>query len=235
MSHLENYYKKDGTDQTWPASGVMTAFSDYTARMNEMEPRFQADFFPFQAAYSPNNPGDGNWSNTAIGFGYSNGAARSVKFYYKAGSRKWFEFPLFRLASAYLSAAEAYNEMGGHVADALLKLNKIHQRAGLPAITETDQIRLRGIIQREWAIEFHDENYRLHDIKHWKLPNIGNGIIGGPIRGFGYNNNATVLAAGNTNYTTRVVYQGFWAPKQYLNPFPQDEMNKGYLIQNPGY
>ncbi len=232
-SHLEDYYKQDGTNQTWPGIGAVTSFSDYTAKMNAMEARFKADFMPFQMD-AWNNPGNSNWSNTSIGLGYGKGAARSVKFYYKAGSRKWFEFPIFRLASAYLSAAEAYNEMG-QPGNALPKLNKIHQRAGLPAVTETDQVKLRTIIQREWAVEFFNENYRLHDMKHWKLANIGNGIIGGPIRGFAYNDNTSVKSTGNTNYNDLVMYQGFWAPKEYLNPFPQDEMNKGYLIQNPGY
>ncbi|RYZ29109.1 MAG: RagB/SusD family nutrient uptake outer membrane protein, partial [Sphingobacteriales bacterium] len=110
-SHLINYYKQDGTEQTWPAQNVMTPFSDYLARMNEMEPRFKADFKPYQMA-AWNNPGDNNWNATSVGLGYSNGAATSVKFYYKAGTRRWFEFPVFRLAAAYLSAAEAYNEMG---------------------------------------------------------------------------------------------------------------------------
>lgn len=232
-SHLEDYYKQDGSNQTWPGVGAVTAFSDYTAKMNTMEARYKADFIPFQMD-SWNNAGNSNWNNTSIGLGYGYGVARSVKFYYKAGSRKWFEFPIFRLASAYLSAAEAYNEMG-QSGNALIKLNKIHQRAGLPAVTITDQVSLRSIIQREWAVEFFNENYRLHDIKHWKLPNIGNGIIGGPVRGFRYNDNTSVKSTGNTNYNDAVIYQGFWAPKEYLNPFPQSEINKGYLIQNPGY
>lgn len=232
-SHLEDYYKQDGSNQLWPGIGAITSFSDYTSKMNAMEARFKADFMPFQMD-AWNNAGNSNWNNTSIGLGYGKGAARSVKFYYKAGSRKWFEFPIFRLASAYLSAAEAYNEMG-QSGNALTKLNKIHQRAGLPAITETDQTKLRLIIQREWSVEFFNENYRLHDIKHWKLANIGNGIIGGPIRGFGYNDNTSVKSTGNNNYNDLVMYQGFWAPKQFLNPFPQDEINKGYLIQNPGY
>jgi len=232
-NYLQYYYQADGTDQTWPAVGAVTAFSDYTARMNQMEPRFRVCFQPWQMdAWS--NPGDANWTNASTFGGQGFGCARVTKFYYKASGRAWFEFPIFRLAAAYLSAAEAYNEMG-QSQDALTKLNKIHQRAGLPAVTVTDQATLRTIIQREWAVEFFDENYRYHDIKHWKLSNIGNGIIGGAIRTFAFNNGGSVLLTGNTNYNDNVLYQAFWAPKQYLNPFPQTEINKGYLIQNPGY
>jgi hypothetical protein len=79
------------------------------------------------------------------------------------------------------------------------------------------------------------ENTRLYDLKHWKHPDIGKGIIGGDIRSFAFNDLTNVKLTGNTNYTNRVVYVGYWAPSQFLNPFPQSEVNKGYLVQNPGY
>jgi hypothetical protein len=233
-NQLENYYKTDGADQTWPAVNATATFSDYTTRMNQMEARFRSTFQPWEMD-AWNNPGDANWKNAStFGNGPGFGCARVVKFYAKAGGRAWFEFPIFRLAAAYLSAAEAWNE-AGQTTKALDRLNKVHQRAGLPAVTETDQTKLRAIIQREWAVEFFDENYRLHDIKHWKLPNIGSGIIGGPIRSMAFNSGAGVKLTGNTNYTDKVIYTAIWSPKQYLNPFPQTEINKGYLVQNPGY
>lgn len=232
-NHLENFYKADGTNQTWPGINAKTPFADYLNRMNEMEARFKASFMPFQMN-AWNNPGDANWNNTNVANGPGYGVARSVKFYYKAGSRRWFEFPIFRLAAAYLSAAEAYNEIG-QTQKALERLNVVHQRAGLPAVTITDKDQLRAIIQREWAVEFHNENYRLQDVKHWKLPNIGNGILGGEIRGFGYNDNTSVKSTGNSNYNDRVIYTAYWSPKLFLTPFPQNEINKGIIVQNPGY
>jgi starch-binding outer membrane protein, SusD/RagB family len=117
----------------------------------------------------------------------------------------------------------------------LARLNVIRLRAGLPAVTETDQTKLRAIIQREWSIEMFDENYRLHDVKHWKLANIANGVLGGAIRLFAFNDGGGVKQTGNSNYNDKIIYQAFWSPRQYLNPFPQGEMNKGYLIQNPGF
>lgn len=233
---LENYAKNDGTDQIWPSTTIPLSFTDYTTKMNQMEARFKASFWAY-GINAWNNPNDNNWSNSTLfktGWSTQNGCAQSVKFWYKAGTRSWFEFPIFRLAAYYLSAAEAYNEMG-QPAKALPKLNVIRKRAGLPDIVETDQAKLRAIIQREWAVEFFDENYRLHDVKHWKLDKIGNGIIGGPMRIFAYNNLSCIQLTGNTNYQDYVYYQGFWAPRQYLNPFPQTEVNKGTVIQNPGY
>lgn len=229
---LENYYKQDGTSQVWPVAGTSTPFNDYTTRMNQMEMRFKASFMPYEMN-AWNNPNDANWVNANVPVGNAFGCARTVKFYYKAGTRRWFEFPVFRLAAAYLSAAEAYNE-SGNATQALVRLNKIHQRAGLPAVTVTDQAQLRAIIQREWAVEFFDENYRLHDVKHWKLPNI-NSILGGSCRAFIFNNNTGVKTTANTNYTDGSAYQVFWASRMYLNPIPQTEVNKGILIQNPGY
>lgn len=230
-NYLEFYYKADGTNQVWPTSS--TAFSDYLTRIQDMEPRFKASFKAWEID-TWNNPNDDYWSNKTLFQWQSNVCAFPVKFYYKAGTRGWFEFPIFRLAALYLNAAEAYNEMG-QPAEALAKLNVIHQRAGLPAVTETDQATLRKIIQREWAVEFFDENYWLHDIKHWKRSDIGNGLIGGGIRTLKFNTQTGGKQTGNTDYEDGVLYQGFWAPRQYLNPFPQTEINKGTLIQNPGY
>ncbi|MGN6421248.1 MAG: RagB/SusD family nutrient uptake outer membrane protein [Pseudobacter sp.] len=233
-SMLENYYKADGTNQTWPGIGQTEPFSSYTTKFLDMEPRLQADWngWEMQAA---NNPGDPNWHMTAHYKDVNHfGAGQPTKFWYLAGSRQWFDFPIFRLAAYYLSSAEAYNEKG-QPSLALNRLNKIHERAGLPPVTETDQAKLRAIIHREWAIEFIQEKYRFNDLKHWKDPNINNGIIGGPIRFLAFNNGGDALPTGNTNFTTIVRYDGFWHPRQFLNPFPQGEVNKGYLIQNPGY
>ena len=122
---LENYYKADGSNQSWP-SGQANAqpFSVFQTKMNEMEPRFLADNMP-HTMNAKNNAGNNTWfynaRNTGDNFGKGGnrgpsgrgrGAAISIKFYYKAGSRNWFEFPLFRMTEFYLSLAEAYNETG---------------------------------------------------------------------------------------------------------------------------
>lgn len=233
-SMLENYYKADGTNQSWPKLGEHEPFAEYLTKFKEMEPRLQADFngWEMQAA---NNPGDSFWHmNEHFKDVNHFGAGQPTKFYYMASRREWFDFPIFRLAAYYLSSAEAYNELG-MPSEALKRLNVVHQRAGLPAVTETNATKLREIIKREWAVEFIQEKYRFNDLKHWKEPNIDKGIIGGPIRFLGFNNGGDALPSGNANYTNTVRYNGFWHPRQFLNPFPQNEVNKGYLIQNPGY
>lgn len=247
---ITNYYQTDGTDQNWPQAGAAARpGSEYLAKIAKMEPRFFADNLGpgFSAA---NNLGDNLWSVNAWNRGlanssvypnasYGKGDATSTKFYYKAGSRVWFEFPLFRLAETYLNLAEAYNEVG-NTAKALQNLNMVHNRAGLPSIDESNQAKLRAIIQREWAIEYYNENHRYYDVKHWKLSGIDNGIIGGPVREFqftlsGLSNTNLASTIASVNYYDAVVYQAYWAPKMFLEPFPQSEVNKLIIIQNPGY
>lgn len=233
-SMLENYYKADGTDQTWPGIGQTAPFSEYISKFKEMEPRMRADFNGWEMQ-ADNNPGDPSWHMNQHYKDINHfGAGQPTKFYYKAGRREWFDFPIFRLAAYYLSSAEAYNEMG-QTTEALKSLNVVHQRAGLPAVTESNKEKLRSIIQREWAIEFIQEKYRFNDLKHWKYDNIDKGIVGGEIRFLAFNNGGDALPAENKNYGNTVRYNGFWHTRQFLNPFPQSEVNKGYLIQNPGY
>lgn len=255
---LKYYYNADGTDpaQSWPEAGdaAPRPASDYIARTKALEPRFHDDQLGpgFDPSYMSPNPGDAKWNVNgwdAGDFGLTNhsapfpggsygfGCCYSIKFYYHAGSRLWFEIPLFRLAETYLSLAEAYNEVG-NTAKALENLNIIHNRAGLPSITVTDQTQLRTIIQREWAIEFFNEGQRLFQVKHWNLANISTEVLGGPVKEFqfkvtGAPNNS--LAANLVNYWNAVTYTKFWSPRMFLDAIPQSEINKGIAVQNPGY
>ena len=232
--YLNQYKTASGSDQAWPSSGNYP-YSDYQAKMNNMEARFKASFYAF-GIDAWNNPNDNNWKSTSL-FGdvYNQAIAASTKFYYKAGSRTWFEFPLFRLAANYLALAESYNE-SGDASNALTYLNIIRTRAGLPAETEINQVKLRAIIIREWAVEMFLEQVWLQSEKHWKLPNISTEIIGGPVKTFKLNyNSSTGLASDFNSYDVIVAYNGYWNDRQFLNPFPQNEVNKGGIIQNPGY
>jgi hypothetical protein len=239
---LVNYYRADGTDQVWP-SGAANAlpYSDYYTKMEAMEPRFKADNYA-HGIDSWNNPGDNAWAyaNCSQGQdhnGEGKGDAQSTKYYYLAGSRTWFEYPLFRMAEFYLNLAEAYNETGNST-KALADLNIVHNRAGLPSITETDQTKLRKLIQREWAVEFYNENHRYFDVKHWKL-DVGNGIAAGQMTEFqftfvpGQTNDR--IAANLATYYDQPTYVAYWNPKMFLEPIPQTEIDKGILVQNPGY
>ena len=257
-NHLENYWAADGTEMSWPAIGdaMPRNGSDWVANVMRIEPRAKADI-KFGGHDAANNPGDYYWQNAGWNRGgyaadkgkgdvfpnaidENKGCGERTKFYYHAGRRTWFEPPLFRLAETYLYLAEAYNEYGNS-AKALENLNKVHNRAGLPSITETDQAKLRAIIQREDAVEFFQENHRYWDVKHWKRADIADGLCGGEMRMLQFNikNDASVVwpyAAKNVEtYWDAVAYNSYWSDAMFLEPFPQTEINKGTLIQNPGY
>ena len=258
-NHLENYWAADGSEMSWPKVGDTAPRSgaDWIANVAKIEPRALADI-KFGGHDSANNPGDYYWQN--IGWnrgGYSadkgkgdvfpnaidenKGCGERTKFYWHAGSRTWFEPPLFRLAETYLYLAEAYNEYG-NASKALENLNKVHNRAGLPSITETDQAKLRAIIQRECAVElFQEGGHRYYDVKHWKRADIGNGLCGGPMRMLQFNIQNTdeatwpYAAKWIETYWDAVAYNAFWTDAMFLEPFPQTEVNKGTITQNPGY
>ncbi len=238
---LTQYRKEDGTEQTWTVEPA--PYSQYWTKMQEMEPRYKVSAIAAgQQAW--NNPGSQRWAPAVLanasnwdGSRGTEGCGRRAKFWYMAGTRNWFEFPLYRLAEVYLNLAEAYNELG-NAPEALKYLNVIHERAGFTAITETDQNNLRKIIQREWAVEFYEEGHQYFDMKHWKHEDIGNGIIGGPKLGFLFTYVGSGVggsASDYITYRTQVLYNGFWGQSQYLEPIPIREVNIGIIKQNPGY
>lgn len=240
---LRIYYKADGTDQNWPKVGdAARPYTDYNTRMQQMEPRFKADNYA-HGIDAWNNLGNSVWSYDNINSGVNisgsgKGDAQSTKFYYKAGTRSWFEWPLFRMSEFYLNLAEAYNELG-NTAKALQNLNIVHNRAGLPSITESDQSALRLLIQREWSIEFYKENRRYFDVKHWKRSDIASGVIGGQYEEFRFTfapgKSNPAITADILSYTNNNTLSPYWNAKMYLEPIPLSEINKRILVQNPGY
>ena len=246
------YRDTEGGEIDWPSVGETAPrdISDFAANIDKIEPRFRVDIC-VPGKYGRSNDGDAKWNEGIYymgSFTESEDVAASMsrategrsigvptKFYYKAGARRWFEFPLFRLAENYLSLAECYNELGDD-ANARRFLNIIRNRAGLPATEETGQARLRELIVREKALEFFEENQRYYDVKHWKHPEIGTKILGGPmteisfLRTGGENTMAALVS-----YWDAYSYTAYWHPKWFLEPFRQDEVNKGIIVQNPGY
>ena len=75
----------------------------------------------------------------------------------------------YRLAETYLFLAEAANE-SGHTDDALTYLNKVRNRVGMPAVTVTDQAKLRDRIKNERRVEFALEGQRYFDVRRWHKP-----------------------------------------------------------------
>lgn len=75
------------------------------------------------------------------------------------------DIPLFRLAEAYLTRAEAYYRLGNHDAEAIEDVNTLRRRAHATPITS---INLNTLIN-EWGREFYMEGRRRSDLVRFGL------------------------------------------------------------------
>lgn len=117
-----------------------------------------------------------------------------------------------RHGDVLLMLAEALNE-SGESGSALTPLNAIRNRAGLDAITTTDQSALRDIIKQERKWELAGEFTEYPDLQRW-----------GDIEASLQNNEDAVFFG--TAYN----------PKLELLPIPQNQIDANpNLVQNPGY
>jgi hypothetical protein len=167
-------------------------------------------------------------------------------------------WPIFRLAEFYLDYAEALNESGGSLSEIINSLNVIRRRGGLPLLqpgnATYDQIagnqaRMRDYIRRERAIELYGEEHRFFDVRRWKIANDDGVMRGAFTRFFLYENGTgtyvnpatTMTPAQRLQNDQRVAYKiesfetRIWDDKMYFYPFAQSEVNKGFLVQNPGW
>jgi starch-binding outer membrane protein, SusD/RagB family len=135
----------------------------------------------------------------------------------------------FRYAEILLNNAEALNEASGPTTAVYAAVNQVRARAALPALPAgltQDQMRQR--IRNERRVELAFEEHRFFDVRRWK---IADAVLNAPVRGMKITKVGTVLT-----YTPFVVEQRVFAPKNYLFPIPQSELNKApSLEQNPGY
>ena len=167
-------------------------------------------------------------------------------------------WPIFRLAEFYLDYAEALNEIGPGNPEMINALNIIRRRGGLPELVPGNatynqiignQQLAREYIRRERAIELYGEEHRFFDVRRWKIAGQ-NGVMQGQFdriflheNGTGtYVNPTTAMnAATRLQNDNRVSYRiepfetRVWSDKMYFYPFPQNEVNKGFLVQNPGW
>ena len=161
-------------------------------------------------------------------------------------------WPYIRLAEIYLSYAEILNELYGPIPEAIEYLNKTRLRVGLKPIQEvnpsavaTKESMLSEILD-ERAREFGVEEVRIYDINRYKLENkYRQRLHGIDIYKSIETDPETQTATAYYTYdkyviSKRYIQDGengtvYFNPKWYLSAFPIKEVNKGYLIQNPGW
>lgn len=155
-------------------------------------------------------------------------------------------WPILRYTEMVFNYAESLIELGDN-ANALLWLNKVRFRAGMPALTETGDA-LKQRFRNEKRIEMYLEEQRFHDTRRWMiapttLGRKANGInitgvakagatIPNPYRfdpnAFSYTYKVFEIDPGKENRA--------WLDKMYYLPIHRDEMNRNNkLVQNPGY
>lgn len=242
LGQLLQYRKADGTDQIWVSRGEWRPSSEYRTKAEEMEPRALASLQFWGVNPKNNSVGHSRWDiyqNWQLEYKEYDGCAKCIKWWWNSGAREWFEFPIYRMSEFYLNIAEAYNEEG-NATEALRFLNFIRNRGGIPDETETDKDLLRKSIQREWAVEFYQENQWYPHARHWKL---GATMIGGEKWSFDFKR-ASPNQSWKPNkpeefgdYSLKPSYTPnyAWFDRMSLSPFTLEEVNKGYLVQNPGY
>jgi hypothetical protein len=169
----------------------------------------------------------------------------------------WWYTPnstLFQVNEFYLSYAEAAYEFTGN-ADAAVDyqltprqaVNSIRGRAGQPPVNEAQYKKpgdadngFRNALRNERDIELAFDNHRFWDIRRW-LQAEEEGVMKGEMIGIKIH-----IIDANTSYADAPMDKGYkytpyvyetrvFQKRMYLHPFHINEVNKGYLKQNPGY
>ena len=243
---IEQFRKADGSDQSWPTElGEKHPFTEYSTKMREMEPRFYQCCWPAGQG-APNFSATGNyasWPYSSITdkMSVAFGTCPMVKFCYNYTTAvKMQDWIVYRLGEFYLDYAEAVNEyygptglVQGSSLNAIQAVNVIRERGQLRDLNSAEiasQDVLREQIRRERAVELFAEGHRNFDCRRWK---IADDVFGSPLYTMRYVVNST--KKGYDYYYRSYSDPRMWTKAMNYYPFPQAEVDKGYLVQNPGY
>ncbi len=134
---------------------------------------------------------------------------------------------IIRYSEIYLNFAEASFEIGDEV-NALLYLNQIRNRVGMPSVNLSG-VDLRDKIRHERQVELCLEGHRYFDARRWK---IAENVFSKPIYGI------SIVKDKNSDKKVyrKFKYEDRQFPSQYyLQPVPLAEIQRSGIIQNPGY
>lgn len=151
-----------------------------------------------------------------------------------------YPWPIMRLADLYLLYSECLNEAKGPDPEVFLYLDKVRERAGIPAVQQawaefstnpakiTNKNGVREIIQRERLNELAFEQQRFWDIRRWKLAitEMNKAITGWNIYG----------STTETYYRPTNIFQQRFGVKDYFWPIAESNLNvNSNLVQNLGW
>lgn len=235
LNFVKLYEKRsDGTAQTWDMNGG----SDLQAKMLELDYRFRQtiaynrSYWNWQFPLVQLHQGGRDEPTCKGGFWLHKHFPEAIS---TTQNTTWItQAPIVGLAEQYLNYAEALNEAQGPVAAAYTAVNTIRQRSGmpdLPAGLTQDQFRER--VRNERAIELAFDGHRFWDVRRWLIAEQ-DGILNGDMWGIKIYEIPGVSPT-EYRYVPYVFETRTFLKQHYLMPFNQSEVNKGYIIQNPGY
>ncbi len=236
LQHAQRYYTKDGMDQVWPMEG---SYAEFQAKMAEMEPRFQRSVFYSGSKWNDEygvrhfyRRSNGSWTEHAPVNGVGYMRKFLARLNWDGGQLNW---PVFRLAEFFLNHAEALNEVNPMDPLCYEAVNVLRRRAGIPEISSADprydsQEELHEAIRRERAVELAFEEHRYWDVRRWLIAE-NEGVMRGQMWGL----NLYEQDNGDISYRKEMFESRVWDNRMYFYPIPQAEMDKGYLLQTPGW
>jgi len=163
-----------------------------------------------------------------------------------ANMPQFVPWPFFRYTEAVMNYIEASIELG-QLDQALLWLNRIRFRSGMPALTVSGQAELREAYRQERRIEMVYEEQRYHDTRRWMIApavlgrkttyiRISGKFKPGQSMSAPYHYDPSVYNYTYTPTTETAQEDRRWDDKIYFRPFSRDEINRNKLLtQNPGY
>lgn len=237
QNFIESFYdKRDGNPQTWP-----TKDKNLSEKYAELDYRFHQTIgynggywnqkIGTLAIYLGPAPVGAHANTNKTGYWLKKYVPDQVNS--NGGNGAIINFPRHRLAEFYLNYAEALNEAQGPVPAAYEAVNRIRARSGmapLPAGLTQDQFREK--VRKERTVEFAFEGHRWWDIRRWL---IAEQVCSGPFYGLKIYKNTPVTNPLTFNYDRYVFETRTWQKKFYLDNFTTDQINLGYLVQNPGW
>ena len=239
FNFLAKYEKKDGTPQEWNMDGG----DDLMKKYEELDPRFRQTVVYQGQAWNDFNKPIMDFQSASAEAGTNDGVDKCITGMlvhkpvpYTLSTRQSV-IPngiIFRMAELYLNYAEALNEYNPVPPSAAYDaLDKVRQRSGLPKLNRnmsTDEFRQK--VRNERAVELAFEGHRLWDIRRWEIAEQ-EGVMQGAM--YGLLIQASTINKNDFHYKPVVFESRSFNKRMYRHPFSIGEMEKGYLIQNPGY
>lgn len=235
LNFVKFYQQKDGSEANWNMKGGDDLLTIYKS----LDPRFEQTMVAQGI----------KWNDEVGEMDFTDGGTHKVSNDKTRHTlRKWtprtlkvtpplnsvtVDWIVFRVAELYLNYAEALNEsMGSPSAEAYAAVNIIRQRSGMPDLkTGMDKNQFREAVRRERAIELAFEGHRFWDIRRWMIAEQ-EGVMQGKMYGL---RTSKIIGSTKIHYEPEVFETRSWSRRSYLHPIKQKEVDKGYMLQNPGW